>query len=70
MENSVRGQVVQRNNKIMKETMKKSRGAQAETSSNKRDKHDNLTGTRSRNPVMAWDLPISKILLLDKAIAD
>jgi hypothetical protein len=50
--------------------MKKSRGGQAETSSNKRDKQDNLTRTRSRNPVLAWDLPISKILLLDKAVAD
>jgi hypothetical protein len=50
--------------------MKKSRDRQAEISSNKRDKQDNLTRTRTRNPVLAWDLPIGKILLLDKAITD
>jgi hypothetical protein len=50
--------------------MKKSRGGQAEASSNKRDKQDNLTRTRSRNPVLAWDLPIGKILLLDKVVTD
>jgi hypothetical protein len=50
--------------------MKKSRGRQAETSSNKRDKWDNITRTRSRNPVLAQDLPIGKILLLDKVSAD
>jgi hypothetical protein len=50
--------------------MKKSRDGQAETSSNKRDKQDNLTRTRSRNPMLARDLLIGKILLLDKAIAD
>jgi hypothetical protein len=50
--------------------MKKSRGRQAEIGSNKRDKQDNLTRTRSRNPVLAWNLPISKILLLDKVVAD
>jgi hypothetical protein len=54
----------------MKETMKKSIGGEAETSPNERDKKDNLTRTRSRNPVLAWDLPISKILLLDKVIAN
>jgi hypothetical protein len=38
MENNVQGQVVQRNIEIMKETVKKSRGGQAETSSNEKDK--------------------------------
>jgi hypothetical protein len=70
MKDSVRGQVVQRDIKIMKETMKKSRSGQTETSSNERDKQNNLTRTRSRNLVLAWDLPISKALLLDVAIAD
>jgi hypothetical protein len=65
MKDSVRSQVVQRNAKIMKETMKKSRSRQAEASSNERDKQDNLTRTKSKNPMLAWDLPISKILLLD-----
>jgi hypothetical protein len=45
--------VVQRDIKIIKETMKKSRSGQAETGSNKRDKQNNLTRTRSRNPVLA-----------------
>jgi hypothetical protein len=49
----------------MKETMKKSRSRQAVASSNERDKKDDLTRTRSRNPLLAWDLPINKILLLD-----
>jgi hypothetical protein len=38
MEDIVQGQVVQRNIKIMKETMKKRGGRQAETSSNEKDK--------------------------------
>jgi hypothetical protein len=37
----------------MKEMMKKSIGGQAEASSNKRDKQDDLTKTRSRNPMLA-----------------
>jgi hypothetical protein len=57
--------VVQRNAKIMKEAMKKSKSRQAEASSNERDKQDDLTRTRSRNPMLAWDFPIRKILLLD-----
>jgi hypothetical protein len=65
MKDSIQSQVVQRNAKIMKETMKKSRSGQAEASSNERDKQDDLTRTRSRNPMLAWDLPINKILLLD-----
>jgi hypothetical protein len=65
MKDSVRSQVVQRNAEIMKETMKKSRSRKAEASSNERDKKDDLTRTRSRNPMLAWNLPINKILLLD-----
>jgi hypothetical protein len=45
--------VVQRNTEIMKETMKKGRSRQAEASSNERDKQDDLTRTRSRNPMLA-----------------
>jgi hypothetical protein len=65
MEDSVRSKVVQRNIEIMEETMKKGRSRQAEDSSNKRDKKDDLTRTRSRNPMLAEDLSISKVLLLD-----
>jgi hypothetical protein len=49
----------------MNETMKKSRSGQVEANPNERNKQDDLTRTRSRNPMLAWDLPISKILLLD-----
>jgi hypothetical protein len=70
MEDNVQSQVVQRNIEIIKEMMNKSRGGQAETSSNEKNKQDNLTRTRSRNPVLAWNLPVGKIFLLDKAIAD
>jgi hypothetical protein len=50
--------------------MKKSRRGQAETVSNERDKQNNLTRTRSRNLVLALDLPVSEALLLDEAVAD
>jgi hypothetical protein len=63
MKDSVRSKVVQRNAKIMEETMKKGRSRQAEASSNERDKKDYLTRTRSRNLMLAKDLPISKVLL-------
>jgi hypothetical protein len=52
MKDSVRSKVVQRNTEIMKETMKKSRSRQVEASSNKRDKEDDLSRTRSRNPML------------------
>jgi hypothetical protein len=53
MKDSVRGQVVQRNTEIIKEMMKKSRSRQAEASSNERDKKNDLTRARSRNPMLA-----------------
>jgi hypothetical protein len=49
----------------MEKTMKKGRSRQAEASSNKRDKKDDLTRTRSRNPMLARDFSINKVLLLD-----
>jgi hypothetical protein len=49
----------------MEKTMKKGRSRQAEASLNERDKKDDLTKTRSRNLMLAEDLPISKVLLLD-----
>jgi hypothetical protein len=65
MKDNVRSQVVQRNAEIMEETMKKDRSKEAEASLNERDKKDDLTRTRSRNPMLAKDFPISKVLLLD-----
>jgi hypothetical protein len=62
--------MIKTNPEILEETMKKSRGRQAETGPNKRDKQNNLTRTRSRNPMLAGDFPISKVLLLDQTILD
>jgi hypothetical protein len=36
----------------------------------RKNRKNNLTRTRSRNPVLFWDLPVSEALLLDEAIAD
>jgi hypothetical protein len=47
----------------MEETMKKGRSRQAKANPNERDKQDDLTRTRSRNPMLTGDLPISKVLL-------
>jgi hypothetical protein len=52
MKHNVWGQMVQRKAKIMKETVKKNRSRKAEASSNERDKKDNLTRTRSCNPML------------------
>jgi hypothetical protein len=62
--------MIKTNPRILEETMKKRRGRQAETGPNKRDKQNNLTRTRSRNPMLAADFPISKVLLLDQTILD
>jgi hypothetical protein len=47
---TIQGQMIKTNPEILEETMKKSTGRQAETGPNKRDKQNNLTRTRSRNP--------------------
>jgi hypothetical protein len=57
--------MIKTNPEILEEMMKKSRGGQAEIGPKKRQKQDNLTRTRSRNPMLAGDFPISKVLLLD-----
>jgi hypothetical protein len=65
MKDSVQSKVVQRNAEIMERTMKKGRSRQAKASSNETATKDDLTRTRTRNPMLAKDLPISKVLLLD-----
>jgi hypothetical protein len=57
--------MIKTNPQILEEMMKKSRGGQAETDTNKRDKQDNLIRTRSRNLMLVRDFPISKVFLLD-----
>jgi hypothetical protein len=59
VKHTIRGQMIKTNPKILEETMKKSRGRQAEIGPNKRDKQNNLTKTRSRNPMLAENFPIS-----------
>jgi hypothetical protein len=69
VKHTIRGQKIKTNPEILEETMKKSRGRQAETGPNKRDKQNNLTRTRSRNLMLAGDFPISKVLL-DQTVLD
>jgi hypothetical protein len=57
--------MIKTNPEILEETMKKSRDRQAKIGPNKRDKHNNLTRTRSRNPMLDRDFPISQVLFLD-----
>jgi hypothetical protein len=70
VKHTIRGQMIKTNPEILEETMKKSRGRQADTGPNKRDKQNNLTRTRSRNLMLARDFPISKVLLLDQNVLD
>jgi hypothetical protein len=70
VKHTIRGQMIKTNPKILEEMMKKSRGKQVETGLNKRDKQNNLTRTRSRNPILVGDFPISKVLLLDQIVLD
>jgi hypothetical protein len=62
--------MVQGNLKVIKKAMKKSKGGKAESSTNKGNKKNNLTGTWSWDPVLARGLPIGKLFVLDQAVAD
>jgi hypothetical protein len=53
VKHTIWSQMIKTNPEILEETMKKSRGGQAEIGPNKRDKQDDLTRTRSRNPMLA-----------------
>jgi hypothetical protein len=70
MKHTIQGQMIKTNPEILEEAMKKSRGRKAEIGPNKRDKQNNLTRTRSRNPMLARDFPISQVLLLDQTVLD
>ena len=66
----IRSKMVQANPKIAKKLMKKSRGRKAESSTNERDKKDNLTRTWGRDPMLAWNSPFSNGLALDQTVAN
>jgi hypothetical protein len=68
MEDSIGSEMVQSNVEIMKKTMEKSRRREAESSTDKGHEENNLTRTWSRDPVLAKNLPIEKLLVLDLAI--
>ena len=53
MEDSIGGKMVQSNPKIIKESMEEGRSGKAESSTDKGDKEDDLTRTRSRDPMLA-----------------
>jgi hypothetical protein len=57
--------MVQRDIKISKESVKKRRCWEIESSMNEGDEENDLTRARGRNPVLTRGLPISKALILD-----
>jgi hypothetical protein len=66
-ENYVRGQVVQRNIKILKKSMKKGRRWEVESTADEGDEENNPTRTRG-NPVLTRGLPLSEALVLDQPV--
>jgi hypothetical protein len=68
MKNPIRGKMIQRNVKIMKEAMQKRRSRKAQTSTNERKEQDNLPRIEIRYPMFAGHPPIGKVLLLDPAL--
>jgi hypothetical protein len=65
MEDNIGSEMVQSNFKIIKKMMEESRIRKAESSTDKGHEENNLTRTWSRDPVLAWNLPIGKLLALD-----
>ena len=53
VKNCIRSKMVQANPKIAEKLMKKSRGRKAKSSTNERDKKDDLTRTWSKDPMLA-----------------
>jgi hypothetical protein len=61
--------MVQRDIKISKESVKKRRCWEIESSANEEDEENDVTRARGRNPVLARGLLIGKALILDQAVA-
>jgi hypothetical protein len=68
MKNPVWGKMIQRNGKIVKETMQKRRSRKAQTNTNERKERNNLPRIEIRYPMFVGRPPISKVLLLDQAL--
>ena len=62
--------MVQTNPKITKKLMKEGGSRKAKSGADKGNEKDNLTRTRSRNPMLARNSPFSDVFALDQAIAD
>jgi hypothetical protein len=67
MKNPVRGKMIQRNGKIVKETMQKRRSKKAQTSTKERKEQNNLPRIQIRYPMFVGRPPISNVLL-DQAL--
>ena len=62
--------MVQTNPEITKKLMKESGSRKAKSGADKRNKKDNLTRTRGRNPMLARNSPFSDDFALDQAITN
>jgi predicted amidohydrolase YtcJ len=68
MKNPVWDEMVQRNAKKAKETIKKGRSWKAQTSTDKGHKENDLTRIERRNPVLSRRLSFGKALLLNQTL--
>ena len=62
--------MVQTNPEITKKLMKEGGSRKTKSSADKGNKKDNLTRTRSQNPMLAWNSPFSDDFALYQAVAD
>ena len=68
MKDNIGSKMIQANPKIAEKSVKKSRSRKAESDTDKGDEKNNLTRTWSRDPMLAWSSPISKLLALEQTI--
>ena len=68
MKDNIGSKMVQANPKIVEKSVKKGRSRKAETGTDEGDEKNNLTRTWSRDPMLTWSSPISKLLALEQAI--
>jgi hypothetical protein len=68
IEDNIRSEMVQSNVEIIKKMREESKSRDTESSTDKGHKENNLTRTWSRDLMLAWNLPIGKLLVLDQAI--
>ena len=62
--------MVQTNPEITEKLMKEGGSRKTKSDADKGNKEDNLTRTRSRNPMLARNSPFSDDFALDQAVAD